>query len=210
MFWQVMVSTFSIAKVHIIKKINLIAGWNYTKLSDVSLQRISSTGELLNNANLINQKGCLNPSMQFICSHAPIFDAPLGNRLTFKAVMFQGMKSGDELQLSIRIHGCLDKNDCHLNIHQDCHNAALSIGRRRREIMKNSKNDSNAEISEISKISFRVILPKENQIMSDDMDKDTEENIQFHNEGKSWILFGSLGFVALMALLAAILVCKLR
>lgn len=45
---------------------------------------------------------------------APVFEPPLGYRFGFRAVMFQGMKSGDEMVMTVRIIGCMDHHDCHL------------------------------------------------------------------------------------------------
>lgn len=83
-------------------------------MSDVILKRIGSNGEILNTAQLIKSNGCINPSMQSICSIQPVFEPPLGYRFGFRAVMFQGMKSGDEMQMSVRIVGCIDSRDCQM------------------------------------------------------------------------------------------------
>ncbi|XP_011197939.2 uncharacterized protein LOC105222350 [Bactrocera dorsalis] len=129
-------------------------GWNYTKLTDVHVQRISPTGELLNNVALVTTRGCINPSMQSVCTQPPSYDPPLGHRLIFKAVMFQGMRSGDELVLSMRITGCLEERDCHVDA-SNC-SAVTNLWRRKRHIVA-AANDS--EVSEISRIAFRVIMP---------------------------------------------------
>lgn len=52
--------------------------------------------------------------MQSICPLPPVFEPPLGYRFGFRAVMFQGMKNGDEMQMSVRMVGCIDSRDCHL------------------------------------------------------------------------------------------------
>lgn len=88
-------------------------GWNHSRVSDVSLQRVGPNGEVLNSATLIKSNGCINPQMHSICSHPPVFEPPLGHRLSFRAVMFQGMKSGDEMMMTVRIVGCMDHHDCH-------------------------------------------------------------------------------------------------
>lgn len=87
-------------------------GWNHSRVTDVSLQRLSPTGEILNSATLIKSNGCINPAMRSICPFAPIFEAPLGYRVGFRAVMFQGMKSGDEMIITVKIVGCIDNIDC--------------------------------------------------------------------------------------------------
>ncbi|XP_004517821.1 uncharacterized protein LOC101451116 [Ceratitis capitata] len=141
-------------------------GWSYTKLTDVNVQRISPTGELLNNVALITSRGCINPSMQSVCSQPPSYDPPLGHRLSFKAVMFQGMRSGDELVLSMRITGCLEARDCHVDA-SNC-SAITNLWRRKRNTNLSDESHSEyekrasngAEVSEISRIAFRVMMPK--------------------------------------------------
>ena len=88
------------------------SGWNFTRLSEVVMQRLSPTGTVLNSASLVNANGCLNPLMRAISPVAPIFEAPLGYRLGFRAAMFQGMRSGDEMILRVRIVGCVDRREC--------------------------------------------------------------------------------------------------
>lgn len=127
------------------------------------MQRISPTGELLNNVALITSRGCINPSMQSVCTQPPSYDPPLGHRLTFKAVMFQGMHSGDELVLSMRITGCLEARDCHVDV-SNC-SAVTNLWRRKRntvdgvEYQQNTTNGN--EVSEISRIAFRVMMPND-------------------------------------------------
>lgn len=87
-------------------------GWNYTRLSDVSLQRYSANGAVLNSANLLTSAGCVHPAMRSICPAPPVFEQPLGYRFGFRAVMFQGMKSGDEMVISVKILGCMQQIDC--------------------------------------------------------------------------------------------------
>ncbi|XP_036334728.1 uncharacterized protein LOC118745310 [Rhagoletis pomonella] len=141
-------------------------GWNYTKLTDVNVERVSPSGELLNNVALITPRGCINPSMQSICTQPPSFDPPLGHRLNFKAVMFQGMHSGDELVISMRITGCMEARDCHVDA-SDC-GAVGNLWRRKRNVsahmagVDNQQSTANgSEVSEISRIAFRVVMPKE-------------------------------------------------
>jgi hypothetical protein len=81
-------------------------------MSDVVLQRMTSAGELVNSAILVTSNGCLNPTMKSICPLPPSFEAPLGFRLGFRAVMFQGMRSGDEMVMKVRIAGCINRQDC--------------------------------------------------------------------------------------------------
>lgn len=87
-------------------------GWNYSRIADVTLQRLGSFGQILNSAVLITSNGCVHPSMASICPLPPIFEPPLGHSLRFKVVMFQEMKSGDEMAISVRMVGCIDQRDC--------------------------------------------------------------------------------------------------
>ncbi|XP_037941001.1 uncharacterized protein LOC119673955 [Teleopsis dalmanni] len=183
-------------------------GWNYTKLSDVSLQRIAPSGELLNLANLITTNGCVNPSMQSICTQPPVYDPPLGHKLAFKAVMFQGMRSGDEVVMTMRIHGCLEQHDCYIST-QEC--SVNNLGRRKRntdDLERKATMDNDTEISEISTIAFRVLMPNMNAttVIDDEKKEDQEhmKNFQIIN------LIGSLGFVALLTCLGIYAALRLR
>ncbi|EDW79701.1 uncharacterized protein Dwil_GK17924 [Drosophila willistoni] len=173
-------------------------GWNYTKLSDVQLQRISPSGEILNNAQLISSRGCLNPAMQSICSHAPIFEPPLGQRLHFKAVMFPGMRSGDILVMSMRMTGCLEREDCQVKA-QDC------LAQRRR---RNASNGT--EISELSHLTFRVIMPNRALVTTaeDDLTSVVLENPEIIETSKTLALIGSLGFIVLLLGVAIVALYK--
>ncbi|XP_017020034.1 uncharacterized protein [Drosophila kikkawai] len=176
-------------------------GWNYTKLSDVQLQRIASGGEVLNTVQLISSRGCLNPAMLSICSHSPILEPPLGQRLRFKAVMFPGMRSGEVLMISMRITGCLEREDCQVTA-QDC---LPSVGQRRR---RNVSHGNGTEVSEVSHLSFRVIMPgAEVEELSKDMG-DIERNLGVREVSKSLALFGSLGFVVMLLGVAIVALYK--
>ncbi|XP_017049533.2 LOW QUALITY PROTEIN: uncharacterized protein LOC108093773 [Drosophila ficusphila] len=175
-------------------------GWNYTKLSDVQLQRISTGGEILNNVQLISSRGCLNPAMQAICGHAPILEPPLGQRLHFKAVMFPGMRSGDVLVISMRITGCLEREDCQVTA-QDC---LPSVGQRRR---RNVSHGNSTEISELSHLTFRVIMPGEEDVFSKEGDIQ-DVNVKVRDVSKSLALFGSLGFIVMLLGVAIVALYK--
>ncbi|XP_016994410.3 uncharacterized protein [Drosophila takahashii] len=175
-------------------------GWNYTKLSDVQLQRIASGGEVLNTVQLVSARGCLNPAMQAICAHAPILEPPLGQRLHFKAVMFPGMRSGEVLVISMRITGCLEREDCQVTA-QDC---LPSVGQRRR---RNVSHGNSTEVSELSHLTFRVIMPGEEDISRRESDVDDEIS-GVKEVSKSLALFGSLGFVVMLLGVAIVALYK--
>ncbi|XP_020803576.1 uncharacterized protein LOC110180261 [Drosophila serrata] len=177
-------------------------GWNYTKLSDVQLQRIASGGEVLNTVQLISSRGCLNPAMLSICSHGPILEPPLGQRLHFKAVMFPGMQSGEVLVISMRITGCLEREDCQVTS-QDC---LPSVGQRRR---RNVSHGNGTEVSEVSHLSFRVIMPGvEEREFSKEMRDSGGKNSNIREVSKSLALFGSLGFVVMLLGVAIVALYK--
>ncbi|ALC41001.1 CG13196 [Drosophila busckii] len=175
-------------------------GWNYTKLSDVQLQRISPSGELLNSAQLITTRGCLNPAMQSVCAHAPSLEPPLGQRLHFKAIMFPGMHSGDLLVMSMRLTGCLEHEDCQLTP-QDC---LPGVAQRRR---RDTPDHNSSAASEISHLSFRVLMP---QLEARELEQSAAVSEQFARVSKSMALFGTLGFVVLLMGVAIIAIYKLR
>lgn len=52
--------------------------------------------------------------MRSICPQDPIFEQPLGYRFGFKAFMFQGMNSGDEMVMNVKLNGCLYRRDCNI------------------------------------------------------------------------------------------------
>lgn len=87
-------------------------GWNHSRIADVALQRLGPYGEVLNSALLVTSNGCVHPSMLSICPLPPVFEPPLGHSLRFRAVMFQEMKSGDEMAINVRVVGCIDQSDC--------------------------------------------------------------------------------------------------
>ncbi|XP_055596254.1 uncharacterized protein LOC129746573 [Uranotaenia lowii] len=132
-------------------------GWNFTRLSDVIMQRLSTTGSVLNSANLITTAGCLNPTMRAIVPLAPVLESPLSYRLAFRAAMFQGMRSGDEMVLRVRIIGCVDRREC---LVENCSNV-----RAKREAPSDNSSSSTTPAtehelpSEVATISFRIMLP---------------------------------------------------
>ncbi|KAL5289490.1 hypothetical protein ACFFRR_009546 [Megaselia abdita] len=171
-------------------------GWNFTKLSDVNLQRKSSNGNVQSSINLISSLGCLNPAMKSICPFGPNFDPPLGHRLSFKAVMFQGMRSGDEVVMSIKISGCLDEHDCHVDS-RSCSDKNLARHKR------NAATENGNEISEVSKISFRVVIPGESKPV------EVYDDSAFTSTGENIIIVGSIfGMVGLLSLFGLLIYLK--
>lgn len=56
----------------------------------------------------------MNTLMKNVCPLEPVLDSPLGYRFGFKAFMFQGMKSGDDVVMNVKLSGCIFKQDCQL------------------------------------------------------------------------------------------------
>ncbi|XP_031619442.1 uncharacterized protein LOC116338376 [Contarinia nasturtii] len=79
--------------------------------------------------------------------------------------MFQGMKSGDEMIMTVRIIGCIDQRDCHLNhINCDDDQSHITSNRIRRQIANDTNVDKATEpLVDVSNISFRVVMPTDFQ-----------------------------------------------
>ncbi|XP_058458056.1 uncharacterized protein LOC131434859 [Malaya genurostris] len=132
-------------------------GWNHTRLSEVAMQRLSPTGGVLNTATLVTTKGCLNPTMKAICPTAPVPESPLSYRLAFRAAMFQGMHSGDEMVLRVRVVGCVDRRECSV---ENC--ATIRSKRETTDIKGETTETIEHELpSETATISFRIMVPSE-------------------------------------------------
>ncbi|XP_062556064.1 uncharacterized protein LOC134220940 [Armigeres subalbatus] len=134
-------------------------GWNFTRLSDVVMQRQSSAGSVLNSATIVTTNGCLNPTMRAISSVAPVAESPLSYRLAFRAAMFQGMRSGDEMVMRVRIVGCVERRECTV---ENC-----STVRSKRDAAGNSTANAPDEDelpSEVASISFRIMLPSNSSV----------------------------------------------
>ncbi|XP_058065483.1 uncharacterized protein LOC131215119 [Anopheles bellator] len=142
-------------------------GWNFTRLSEVVLQRLSPAGTVLNSASLVTASGCLNPLMRAISPAAPVFEAPLGYRLGFRAAMFQGMRSGDEMVLRVRIVGCVDRREC---LVENC----VTARTKRETALEGAEGASSPPappanetagppplLTETASIAFRIMLPED-------------------------------------------------
>lgn len=138
--------------------------------------------------------------MQAICAHPPILEPPLGQRLHFKAVMFPGMRSGEVLVISMRITGCLEREDCQVTA-QDC---LPSVGQRRR---RNVSHGNSTEVSELSHLTFRVLMPGEEDVSPKDRDIEIGDS-GIRETSKSLALFGSLGFVVMLMGVAVVALYK--
>ncbi|GAB0090759.1 uncharacterized protein DMENIID0001_055180 [Sergentomyia squamirostris] len=119
-------------------------GWNFTGMSDISLVRISQSGEVVNSVILVTPEGCINPSMRAICPENISYDPPRGQKLLFRAASFPEMLPGEELALNVRIFGCLRSQDCNFN-------SANCLRRRFKRSLENVQ-------SEVTRISYRISI----------------------------------------------------
>ncbi|XP_058125864.1 uncharacterized protein LOC131285553 [Anopheles ziemanni] len=181
-------------------------GWNYTRLSEVVMQRLSPTGTVLNSASLVTTNGCLNPLMRAISPLAPVFEAPLGYRLGFRAAMFQGMRSGDEMIMRVRIVGCVDRREC---LVENCATTARS----KRDTETSSSGEETHEaanetalplLTETASIAFRIMLPSNASLLADP--QDSPEDYWPVSPSVLWITLGTTGaIVAGIGVLALVL-----
>ena len=169
-------------------------GWNFTRITDISMQRMGATGEVVNSVSLVSNNGCLNPSMKSISTVPPQFEPPLGQKFGFRAVMFQGMRSGDEVVMSIRLMGCVNRNDCETS-------PGHCIGGRTTGRIRRETTDKEDHV-EVTRISFRVADPQEE---NRDMKALQERSLVI-----TWSCVGiALGFMGLV-LLCLLIVYHLR
>ncbi|XP_055691612.1 uncharacterized protein LOC129794782 [Lutzomyia longipalpis] len=166
-------------------------GWNLTGMSDIFLARTSKSGEVLNSAILVTREGCVNPTMRAICPEEPSFDPPLGQKFLFKAATFPEMLPDEEIVLNVRVFGCLNRLDC---VSRRCHSRT---GSRAKRNLKNLQY-------EISRISFRVVLPEELKI-HEQTDGSLDRKKLFRKSGGHLTAIFSLGVVAIFCLGCTIL-----
>uniref|UniRef100_A0A182KCC5 ZP domain-containing protein n=1 Tax=Anopheles christyi TaxID=43041 RepID=A0A182KCC5_9DIPT len=195
-------------------------GWNFTRLSEVVMQRLSPTGTVLNSASLVNANGCLNPLMRAISPIAPVFEAPLGYRLGFRAAMFQGMRSGDEMILRVRIVGCVDRREC---LVENCQTTARS--KRETESPLPQEKEANATtpstttttagtssppLAETATIAFRIMLPPELAASTTDPQDGQSGTTTPLPHSLLWITLGTTSAVVLAIGVLALVLIALR
>lgn len=96
-----------------------ISGWKYSRIGDVTMQHVGSSRTALSTAKtnfdsvtMVDSLGCRVSSMKSVCPEHPRQVSSLITTMPFRAFMFQGANSGDEMVLSIRMLGCLLYEDC--------------------------------------------------------------------------------------------------
>ncbi|XP_050098506.1 uncharacterized protein LOC126579181 [Anopheles aquasalis] len=193
-------------------------GWNFTRLSDVVMQRLSPTGTVLNSASLVTASGCLNPLMRAISPVAPVFEAPLGYRLGFRAAMFQGMRSGDEMILRVRIIGCVDRREC---LVENC-----AIARSKRETLEKDSDETEQTtatvdttttvvplLTETASIAFRIMLPRNGTSGEEPLESEgDQERLSASHSTQSllWITVGATVLLVIGGLALVLLLLVLR
>lgn len=95
------------------RKFFVFSGWKYSRMGDVLMRRLLPQGRSgQDSVTLIDALGCRIPAMRTVCPEQPKQIDHLTTTLTFRAFMFQGANSGDEMILSVRMLGCLQPEDC--------------------------------------------------------------------------------------------------
>uniref|UniRef100_A0A182FU78 Uncharacterized protein n=1 Tax=Anopheles albimanus TaxID=7167 RepID=A0A182FU78_ANOAL len=201
-------------------------GWNFTRLSDVVMQRLSPTGTVLNSASLVTAGGCLNPLMRAISPVAPVFEAPLGYRLGFRAAMFQGMRSGDEMILRVRIIGCVDRRECLVDNCATARSKRETLetdGRESEQTTAAIANDTTTAatattavplLTETASIAFRIMLPGNGtsgeRLLGSDADQDQSSSSVASAHSAQSLLWMTVGVTLLLLAIGGLALLVLR
>lgn len=78
-----------------------------------NLKQTTNVVPFQNAVTLVDSLGCRVTAMKNICPEQPRLSTPLITTMPFRAFMFQGSQSGDEMVLSVRMLGCLNYEDCY-------------------------------------------------------------------------------------------------
>ncbi|KAK9888717.1 hypothetical protein WA026_000944 [Henosepilachna vigintioctopunctata] len=76
--------------------------WQYMKM-DTVMMRSATTQQFL---TLVDENGCINPTISNICPNKPRHLSPMVIVLPFRAFLFQDSEDAEEMVLSLRIIGC--------------------------------------------------------------------------------------------------------
>ncbi|XP_075225478.1 uncharacterized protein LOC142326717 [Lycorma delicatula] len=123
--------------------INSGDGWKYSRLSNITVQRvINNKGKksVVDSISLVDLNGCRNPNMINISPWHPIVDPQNDLIVTFlfRVFMFDGMKEGDELIISVQLVACILKHHCYLRTDLCDHNDFKGVSRRKRAADSNT------------------------------------------------------------------------
>ncbi|XP_030746746.1 uncharacterized protein LOC115875430 [Sitophilus oryzae] len=83
-------------------------GWKSSQLGSLVATGLQSKKSVI----LLDENGCVNSMMRSICPKKPQKVSPLTTELYFRAFLFQESPQGDEIVLSLKMHGCLNPRDC--------------------------------------------------------------------------------------------------
>lgn len=95
----------------------LILGWRFSRMGEVLVHHVSHSAQVQQRAlTLVDSAGCRDIRMKAVCPDNPAQTSPLVSTLALRAFMFQGMASGDEMVMSVRMIACLHYEDCHSKV----------------------------------------------------------------------------------------------
>ncbi|XP_043243898.1 uncharacterized protein LOC122392733 isoform X2 [Amphibalanus amphitrite] len=132
-------------------------GWQFSKLTDVLVERVAADGGGLpsDSAPLVFSDGCRNQDLTLIAPDHPARHQTnqLISNFAFRVFTFQGMESGDRLQVSARVTGCVEAADCAPAV---CSDGGQGFGRRRRRDARlNGANTTDWR----QNLAFSVVIP---------------------------------------------------
>ncbi|KAL1491490.1 hypothetical protein ABEB36_012081 [Hypothenemus hampei] len=165
-------------------------GWKNSHIGPVILTGVNSKKSAL----LVNQEGCVNPTMKSICK-PPEKVGPLNTELHFRAFLFQEAPQGDEMVLSVRILACLNTHDC-FKVHQSClatSEDSTHFSRSKRQL---SSNENSSFTNWESRLSFKVRPGKVHRAQ--------------HNRNNGFLLFSILGTLLGMSLIVLMMCLLLK
>ncbi|XP_037094189.1 uncharacterized protein LOC119114071 [Pollicipes pollicipes] len=130
-------------------------GWRFSRLTDVLLQRVTADGvaQTADSVSLVLSSGCRNPEFKIVAPAQPTRHQQnqLISNFAFRVFAFQGMGSGDRLQVSAGVTGCVEAIDCAPTA---CPDGGQGYGRRRRrEARVSNSTDWRRDLA------FSVLLP---------------------------------------------------
>ena len=138
----------------------MLTGWNYAKISDVTVHRVHDGVALQddeNVASLVFADGCRNPSYRILAPANPWRDAAnaLITNFDFRVFMFQSMRSGDAIMITANVVACVEEIDC-APVRCD-RDVDAGYGRRRRR----SLNDVNRTKHWEENLELKIRLPQD-------------------------------------------------
>ncbi|XP_017769672.1 PREDICTED: uncharacterized protein LOC108557596 [Nicrophorus vespilloides] len=133
-------------------------GWKYSRMGTVIVHGRQSSPDSI---TLVDNSGCRAHNMRAVCPEQPKQVDSLVTTMPLRAFMFQGAQQGDEMRLSVRVHACLQLEDCIQARH--CEEKVDARTRSRREAVTNITDGE-------SYLDFRVVLPDSKSIQSNGED----------------------------------------